>query len=215
MKRRLSSALVFIPFLAFLSSCFTTANFETGRTVGRGMYKHDIGINFETSTPKTNGWFDFNEAPFVNYGISYGLLDRLDIGFNINQTDLSIKSKFMLTKPTSTVSVSLGSSVFFLFPQEEMPEYFHTNLTLFTSLHPTDEFTFYLNPQLIFMVDGSLENRAYGITAGFIFNKIFKTRKHSIGFGFEYTGHEMGIYKQNTFAFGIIIKRNKQAVKYR
>ena len=201
--------------MVFISSCLTTANFETGRTVGRGMTKNDIGINYEFSQPKRTGWFDFNEAPFINYGLSFGLHDRVDIGFNINPTDLSIKSKVMLTKRTSPVSVSLGSSVYFFFADESGLKYFHTNLSLFTSLHPTEEFTLYLNPQVIFMDNMASDNRAYGVTVGFMFNKVFKTKRHDFGLGFEFTGHEMGVYKQQTFAIGLIIKRKKSLMKSR
>jgi hypothetical protein len=201
--------------MVFLSSCLTTANFETGKTVGRGMTKNDIAINYEFSEPKTTGWFEFNEAPFVNYGFTYGLHDRVDLGFNINMTDLSLKTKVMLTKRTSPVSVSLGTSVYFIFGEDPLFTYYHTNLSLYTSLNPTDEFTLYLNPQVLFMANGILEDKAYAITVGFMFNKVFKTKRHNIGLGFEFTNHEMGIYKQHTFAVGVIIKRKNSIMKSR
>jgi len=217
MHIHLNPYLLIIILSITLSSCLSTTNFETGKTMGKDVSRSDISFNYEFSQPviKDNFFnFDFNKGPFFMYSYSYGLLDRLDIGAGIStNTDIHFKAKFMLTNPESNLAVSLGASTFLMSNFKNI-FFYHTNLSLYTSAHPKENFTIYAYPQLLFfhIDEPTLKNQKLStgssITFGIILGKIFQTRRNDISVGMEFSNFSASKYQQQTFSIGLIIKRN-------
>jgi len=219
MHKKLIPYLLFLILSFVLSSCFTTANFETGKTMGKGHRKLDIAINNSNFEPKTKGLFpngslSSNGGMSLNIGITYGLTDKLDIGMNSStNSDISFKAKYMLTKPSSKFAVSLGASSFIVLSLPE-PMYLHSNIALYTSYHPNKKITFYAYPQLLFIspqeknvVETLTESKGASFSTGIILNHFKqKTEINNFSVGFEYSNVSVGIFNQNTFSVGIILK---------
>ena len=217
MHIHLNPYLLIIILSIALSSCLSTTNFETGKTMGRDVSRSDVAFSYEFSQPikKDNFFnFDFNKGPFFMYSYSYGLLDRLDIGVGIStNTDIHFKTKFMLTNPESKFGVSLGASTFIISNFEKI-FFYHSNLSLYTSAHPTENFTIYAYPQFLFFhTDEALFkdqklSTGTSITFGIILGKVFQTRRNDISIGMEFSNFSAQKYQQQTFSIGFIIKRN-------
>jgi len=212
--RKPLSPYLFIAVLSFaLQSCLSTANFETGKTLGKSVSKTDIGFSYEYSQPIVKGgWFNFNEGPFISVAYTYGILDRLDIGAGIStNSDLNFRTKFMLTKPESKFAVSIGASTYIITNIEEVFLY-HTNLSLFVSAHPSEKLAIYFYPQYLFFpstVSLNNDNSTTGgsITFGLLFNNLWETRRKTISIGCEFSNFSAAKYQQQTFTIGVIIKR--------
>ena len=209
-----------IPFLLFLTlnfvlvSCFTTANFETGKTLGKGNRKVDVAVNNSQFKPKTTGMLPYDGGMSLNLGVSYGLTDKLDIGMNSStNSDISFKAKFMLTKPASKLALSIGASSFIMLSIPK-PMYLHSNIALYTSFHPNKRITFYAYPQLLFIspqekniVKTLIDSRGISFSTGILLNHYIKNSEtNDFSIGFEYSNVSIGIFNQNTFSVGIILK---------
>jgi len=215
MHIHLNPYLLIITLSIALSSCLSTTNFETGKTMGRDVSRSDIAFCYEYSQPPVKGsWLNSNEGPFFMYSYSYGLLDKLDIGVGIStNTDIHFKTKFMLTNPESKFGVSLGASTFIVSNFEKV-FFFHSNLSLYTSAHPTEDFTIYAYPQFLFFhldevsINNNIMNTGTSFTFGILFNKVFQIKRNNIGIGLEFSSFSAQKYQQQTLTFGLVIKRN-------
>ncbi len=187
--------------------------------MGKGHRKLDVAINNSNFEPKTkgnfpNGFLSSNGGISLNIGFTYGLTDKLDIGMNSStNSDISFKAKYMLTKPSSKFAISLGASSFIVLSLPE-PMYLHSNIALYTSYHPTKKITFYAYPQLLFIspqeqniVETLTESEGISFSTGIILNHFMQnSKKNNFSVGFEYSNVSVGIFNQNTFSVGIILK---------
>ncbi len=190
-----------------LSSCLSTANFETGRTVGKGNYKNNIAFNYNDYSPSGIDINYPNEFVNINLGGVYGLSKRIDIGGNVSTTgEIGIKTKFMLTKPKSFFAASIGSSFYFYMALFN-PFYLHTNLAVYTSLHPIEEITIYAYPQLLFFPKNSELEIGRSITTGIMYNNINSaTSQKRFSLAIEYCDVSYNkVYNQNTWSIGLIL----------
>ncbi|OYT11332.1 MAG: hypothetical protein B6I18_04575 [Bacteroidetes bacterium 4572_112] len=205
-----------IPYLIIVfvsiihTSCISTANFETGKTLGRDNSKVSIALNYQTSEPKTssNGIYDPNDGGSVNIGYTYGLIDRLDIGIvACTNANFILKTKFMLTKPMDKFAFSVGASTN-IFTYISFTSLYHSNLTLFTSYDINDVVTIYANPHLVYFPKNTNLNKenyefAACVNFGALF-QLFHKNNRSLSIGIEYTNFAAMVYKQQTISFGLV-----------
>ena len=207
MYKHLNSYYLIFALSITLSSCLSTANFETGRTVGKGNYKNDIALSHIDYSPSGID-INFPEDYFnINLGGVYGLSKRIDIGGNVSTSgEIGIKTKFMLTKPKSLFAASIGSSFYFYMAMFD-PHYLHTNLAVYTSLHPIKEITIYAYPQLLFFPKNSELEIGRSITTGIMYNYINSTTSQKrFSLAIEYCNVTYNkVYNQNTWSIGLIL----------
>ena len=202
--------LIIVIVSIIFTSCISTANFETGKTLGRDNDKVNIALNYQASEPKKsrNGFYDPNKGGSVNVGYTYGLIDRLDIGIVVcSNANIILKTKFMFTKPMNKFAFSVGASIN-IFTYFSLSSLYHSNLTMYTSYEINDVVTIYANPHLVYFPKNTNLNKennefASCVNIGALF-QLFHKNNRSLSIGIEYTNFAAMVYKQQTISFGLV-----------
>jgi len=224
--------LIIIIALGFaLTSCYTTSNFETGRTIGKGSVSTTLALNtfaVATRPEADSSYVPSSNYPFANIGFVYGLDNHLDIGLDFSGGSLGLKTKIMFTNPSSPFSLSMGGELFltntslfhpsitsngFQLTDHTGPiNYFHSNFSLFASLHTFKPFTIYAYPQIIVWREDISEKAFYSITAGVLY-RVYHNYRTDLNVGLEYASMPSNVYSNHLLAIGIKL-RVKSRKKY-
>lgn len=140
----------------FFSNCASLTGFQDGRTLGTNNGELSASINFSQS-PDFNDWEDDSSSvniptiffPSIEFGGRYGVGERVDITMRMNTNlNLGVGAKFQVVGDReSSAALSLGAEVatFGL-----IAGLWNIQVPVFFSLHPKENFAWYLNPRYIY-----------------------------------------------------------------
>lgn len=222
-KYRTHFLIVILLFGFVLNSCYTTSNFETGRTIGKGSVSTTIALNtfaVGIRDGADSSYVPSSNYPFANLSFEYGMDSHWDIGFDFAGGSLGLKTKIMFTNPTSPFSLSMGGQVFFAnfsfrptftsngiqWTDHTGPlGYFHSNFSLYASLHTFKSFTIYAYPQIVLWREEISQEASYTVTAGVLY-RIYHSYRADLNVGLEYASMPSNVYSNHLLAIGIKIK---------
>ena len=209
MKHRitLSSFLLTISLLIF-SSCVSLTGFQDGKTVG----KDNGDVSFSLNSTQTPDFDDSNEQyffPNAEIGGRYGVSEVVDLTLRVNSNlAWSAGAKFQVAGDReSQTALSLGAEVgaFAIFSFD--PRLWNVQVPLFFSVHPSETFTWYLNPRYVYQFPGSESALSYmGANTGVMFGN---KNKYGLDIGYynvqNSDGPSFGLFQIGLgarFAFG-------------
>ena len=184
MKYQLLSP-IFISFICILliPSCITISSYQTGRTVGKGIWEiemagngfivEDEPISFIPFTPRQEEKVLL--LPYGELNNYYGVTENLDLGIRLSSSlygALTFKQQLIGGKD-SPGAVAIGGS-FGAFLQDGIRGW-DVRLPVFFSFHPYKKLDIYMNPNYIYQFGGALEatQHLYGSNIGLVIrNKI-------------------------------------------
>lgn len=202
--------LIIIP--SFLCGCLSFPTMQSGRTVGKNNL--EVGVSGTYGKYSQNSLFDeegdLDYKPVIGFRWQFGVLERLDIGLNIDQTSFlgpTIKYQYIGNQDSrfaSSIGLEAGfNSVAFLFG--DFTHY--VTVPLYTSFHPTDYFSFYLTPRYIYISEYIFAHPTGGqLGAGDHYNRIGGSyglqigNKHKIGL--EVSNFGSDFYNPTQFSVG-------------
>ncbi|MBP7273112.1 MAG: hypothetical protein KA974_04685 [Saprospiraceae bacterium] len=148
-------AILFFVATVFLSEGgVSTSSFQDGRTVGKDNWELTASLN-GTQSPNLTKDDDADDIieevffPSLEVFTSYGVAEKVDVGVKLTSTTVFIVfGKFqVLGDRTSKFALALGADIgtFALFPT-----FFNASGNVFLSAHPSENFTIYLNPRVMY-----------------------------------------------------------------
>jgi len=142
----------------FASGCASLTGFHDGRSLGEGAFELTPSINFSQS-PDFDDWEDVEDTvnvniptlffPSIEVGGRYGVADRVDVTLRLNTNlNVGVGAKVqVLGDRESMTALALGAEVgtFGL-----IGALWNVQLPVYFSVHPKDNFAWYLSPRYIF-----------------------------------------------------------------
>lgn len=157
MKQQSWFLLLVLAGLALLfSNCASLTGFQDGRTVGQNNGELSASINFSQS-PNFNDWEDSSDStniptllfPSIEFGGRYGVAEKVDLTLRMNTNlNLGLGAKFQVVGDReSSFALALGAELgtFGL-----ISGLWNVQVPLYLSVHPTENFAWYLNPRYIY-----------------------------------------------------------------
>jgi len=185
-------------------SCITTSSFETGRSLGKGIQQSNIALSYAIpKLPTDKSILHKQNCLILNINTTWGITKRLDIGLGFaTNPDYYIKAKYMITKPESMFSASIGSS-FFISPNAPELLIGRLNTSLYTSYHGLDNIIIFINPELVLY-----NYNQYGgaISFGVLFNGLLFCNSDNFDIGLEIFKFKAANYQQQSFSIGLRIR---------
>jgi hypothetical protein len=177
LNKLLSTSLI----LLLLSSCYNYSALQSGKTLGKDNVEYSISGTYGNYY-RLNKFDDnlFNLKPTFGIRAQIGIKEKLDLGFQIDQSSFiggNIKKQF-IGNQTSIFAGSIAFGTGFNVGASLLGVLkYYTTLPLYFSYHPTSKFGIYLSPRFIYSSDvvyASQSNEKIGI------------RNQSHLFGFSY-----------------------------
>ncbi|MBK9338388.1 MAG: hypothetical protein IPM98_18335 [Lewinellaceae bacterium] len=184
MKKQPLFLLLTLASVALLfSNCASLTGFQDGRSVGQNNVELSASINFSQS-PDFDDWEDQNDTsgidiptlffPSFEFGVRYGVAEKVDISLRMNTNlNLGLGAKFQVVGDReSQFAMALGAEVgtFGL-----VSGLWNVQIPLFLSVHPKENFAWYLNPRYIYQFTtytGAENGLSYiGGNTGLLFGK--------------------------------------------
>ncbi|MBK8701611.1 MAG: hypothetical protein IPN29_19490 [Saprospiraceae bacterium] len=187
---KISTILFALAAMIFLTGCASLTGFQDGRTLGEQKVELGISLNVSQSPDFIDGEDDDDGGlddilVFPNFELTgkYGVTEKFDLGLRLNTNlNFSINGKYQLFgDQTSPAALAIGTEVgtfgiFYSLWNIQFPLYF--------SIHPEENFSWYLSPRYIFQFAGGnlgSSSNYLGGNTGLLFGS-----KHKIGIDLGY-----------------------------
>lgn len=204
--------LLFFSIATLSISCASLSGLQTGRTVGKGNGQLGLSLN----TNKTPD-FDTDEedelyflVPSVEFSGTYGITEKFDLSFKANTLfNVGLDAKVQVVgDQTSQFALSLGGGVGIFGFIAGTGALYNFQIPLYTSFHPSENFTFYVTPRYIGQVGTSFGESSdllnyTGANMGVLFGKKVQFGLDLGIYDFSYNGGSNPLVQ-----FGVGVKFN-------
>ena len=208
-------ALILSVFSLMSSGCLSLPTLQTGRTVGKNNV--DVSLNGSYGKYSQNSVLDFegefDYKPVFGIRGNYGITQRIDLGFNLDQTSFvgpSFKYQF-LGDQNSLLASSIGVEGGVLFGAFLFGNFTnYLTIPLYTSTHPTEHLAIHFTPRFVYTseyifaspTEGSLGLASklsfFTNTYGFVVGKNNKV-------ALEISSHRGHFFKPSQISIGYIL----------
>jgi hypothetical protein len=217
-RKKNLTLLVLLFTTVLLTGCLSLSTIQSGKTLGKDNSELAVSGSYgkfsQISVLDNEG--DFDNKPLFAVRSQYGVSQRLDLGFRLNQNTFvgpTVKWQIMGDKE-STFASSVGLDIGFNFFSFAFGNFtYYATIPLFLSYHPKKNISFYLTPRYLIaseyiFVDQSITpgwgdnytqlGSSYGIILG---------DKHKIAV--EASSYGKYFYKPSIFTIGYIFTLEK------
>ncbi len=181
-----SIAILF--FMIFFAGCIPFLKMESGRTLPRGKTSVGFSAASYNYSQKRNTKYKWQTVPDLQVRAKRGITDKLELGVGFNNIGfLMFDGKYqVIGDKNSDFAMSLGVGAdAYLSLSRELIKNLKVSFPVYMSVHPTEKFYFFLNPQFsrqIALKKGHDSLNFFGASMGVG----FYNRKGEINLGGDY-----------------------------